>query len=173
MSKKNFLRVSEKWTQDVKEGLIDLIESILDENELTMEEFCGFIDADQDEINNFLYDGGELSLLTIGKLLIGSNLAVEVKHVKDTVIGSYDLDDDDCEVDEEASKKAQPRDEKGRFKSYNDIKKQVEPELEDLGCGDDAGDDTLDDLMHLEDAIRETIEEHPERILNLIKEILS
>lgn len=173
MSKKKFLRVSEEWAKNVKENLINLIEGILDENELTMEEFCGFIDTDQDEINDFLYDDGELSLLTIAKLLIGSNLAVEVKHVKDTEIGSYYLDDDDCEGDEEASKKAQPRDEKGRFKSYNDIKKQVEPELEDLGCGDDAGDDTLDDLMHLEDAIRETIEEHPERILNLIKEILS
>lgn len=172
MSKKNFLRVSEEWTQDVKEGLIDLIESILDENELTMEEFCGFIDADQDEINNFLYDGGELSLLTIGKLLIGSNLAIEVKHVKDTEIGSYGLDDDVCEDDEEASKKTQPRDEKSRFKSYNDIKKQVEPELEDWGCGDDAEDD-MNDLTHLEDAIRETIEEHPERILRLIREILT
>lgn len=172
MSKKNFLRVSEEWTQDVKEGLIDLIESILDENELTMEEFCGFIDADQDEINKFLYDGGELSLLTIGKLLIGSNLAIEVKHVKDTEIGSYDLDDDVCEDDEETPKKAQPRDEKGRFKSYNDIKKQVEQELEDWDCGDDAEKD-MNDLTHLEDAIRETIEEHPERIMRLIREILT
>lgn len=173
MSKKKFLRVSEEWAKNVKENLINLIEGILDENELTMEEFCGFIDTDQDEINDFLYDDGELSLLTIAKLLIGSNLAVEVKHVKDTEIGSYCLDDDDCEVDEEASKKTQPRDEKGRFKSYDDIKKQVEPELDDWDRGDDAEDGMLDDLTHLEDAIRETIEEHPERILNLIREILS
>ena len=173
MSKKKFLRVSEEWAKNAKENLINLIEGILDENELTMEEFCGFIDTDQDEINDFLYDDGELSLLTIAKLLIGSNLAVEVKHVKDTEIGSYYLDDDDCEVDEEASKKTQPRDEKGRFKSYNDIKKQVEPELEDWDRGDDAEGDMTDGLISLEDAIRETIEEHPERILNLIREILS
>lgn len=170
MSKKKFLRVSEEWAKNVKENLINLIEGILDENELTMEEFCGFIDTDQDEINDFLYDDGELSLLTMTKLLIGSNLAVEVKHVKDTEIGSYDLDDDDD--DEEASKKTQPRDEKGRFKSYNDIKKQVEPELEDWGCGDDA-EDMIDDFTHLEEAIRETIEEHPERIMRLIREILT
>ena len=131
MSKKKFLRVSEEWTQDVKEGLIDLIESILDENELTMEEFCGFIDADQDEINNFLYDGGELSLLTIGKLLIGSNLAIEVKHVKDTEIGSYGLSGSDYEDEEETTKKVQPRDEKGRFKSYDEVEKQKNEEPEE------------------------------------------
>ena len=171
MSKKKFLRVSEEWAKNAKENLINLIEGILDENELTMEEFCGFIDTDQDEINNFLYDDGELSLLTIAKLLIGSNLAVEVKHVKDTEIGSYYLDDDDCDGDEEASKKTQPRDEKGRFKSYNDIKKKVEPELEDWDCGDDAEDDTLDGLTYLEDAIRETLDRNPERIFKLLKAI--
>ena len=52
-----------------------------------------------------------------------------------------------------------------------DIKKKVEPELEDWDCGDDAEDDTLDGLTHLEDAIRETLDRNPERIFKLLKAI--
>lgn len=131
MSKKKFIELSEDWAENAKESLIDLIENVLDENELTMEQFCDFIDTDQDEINNFLYDDGELSLMTIGKLLIGSNLAVEVMHVSDTEIGSYDLSGDDEECVEPTPKKVQPRDEKGRFKSYDEVEKQKDEEPEE------------------------------------------
>lgn len=223
MSKKKFIKLSEDWTKNAKSFLSNLIEDVLDENELTMEEFCSFIDAEQDEINNFLYNNGELSLLTISKILIGSNLAVEVKHVSDTEIESYDLSGSDYEDEEETSKKVQPRDEKGRFKSYDEVEKQKdeepeewddeEPEFTDFSQFDreelvqiieeNEWDDEIDvnnvpkrklvkflekkeneinealfndateeeDEKDMREAIRETLDRNPERILKLLKAI--
>jgi len=222
MSKKKFLKLSNEWAESAKEYLSNIIEDVLDENELTMEEFCGFIDVNQDEINNFLYGDGELSLLTIGKLLIGSNLSVEVMHVRDTEISSYELTEADFE-EEEKPKKKQPRDSKGRFKSYDEVEKQKneepeewdneEPEFTDFSQLDredlikiieeNDWDDEIDventptrklvkflekkeneindtlyndnteaeDEKSLEEAIRETLDKHPERILKLIAAI--
>lgn len=169
--------MSNEWADSLREFLTNLIEDVLDENELTMEEFCDFMDADQEEINEFLYDNGELSLLTIGKLLIGSNLAVEIKHVEDTEIGSYDLTGDDCEDDDEKPKDEEPCEGKGRFKSYNDIKKQDDDEHYILDFETDGFTDLKDLSEMLEhdkdmkDAIRETLEHNPERVLKLIKAI--
>ena len=223
MSKKKFIKLSEDWTKNAKSFLSNLIEDVLDENELTMEEFCGFIDVEQDEINNFLYNNGELSLLTISKILIGSNLAVEVKHVSDTEIESYDLSGSDYEDEEETPKKVQPRDEKGRFKSYDEVEKQKdeepeewddeEPEFTDFSQFDreelvqiieeNEWDDEIDvnnapkrklvkflerkeneinealfndateeeDEKDMREAIRETLDRNPERILKLLKAI--
>lgn len=178
MSKKKFIKLSEDWTKDAKTFLSNLIEDVLDENELTMEEFCGFIDVEQDEINNFLYNNGELSLLTISKLLIGSNLAVEVKHVSDTEIESYDLSGSDYEDEKETPKKMQPRDEKGRFKSYDEVEKQKNEELEEWDDEEAGFNEAMftvttevEDEKDMREAIRDTIEEHPERILKLLKAI--
>jgi hypothetical protein len=223
MSKKKFIKLSEDWTKNAKSFLSNLIEDVLDENELTMKEFCGFIDVEQDEINNFLYNNGELSLLTISKILIGSNLAVEVKHVSDTEIESYGLSGSDCEDEEETTKKVQPRDEKGRFKSYDEVEKQndeeaeewddEEPEFTDFSQLDreelvqiieeNEWDDEIDvnntpkrklvkflekkenelnealfndtteeeDEKDMREAIRETLDRNPERILKLLKAI--
>jgi len=223
MSKKKFIKLSEDWTKNAKSFLSNLIEDVLDENELTMEEFCGFIDVEQDEINNFLYNNGELSLLTISKILIGSNLAVEVKHVSDTEIGSYGLSGSDYKDEEETPKKVQPRDEKGRFKSYDEVEKQEdeepeewddeEPEFTDFSQLDreelvqiieeNEWDDEIDvnntpkrklvkflekkenelnealfndtteeeDEKDMREAIRETLDRNPERILKLLKAI--
>ena len=223
MSKKKFIKLSEDWTKNAKSFLSNLIEDVLDENELTMKEFCGFIDVEQDEINNFLYNNGELSLLTISKILIGSNLAVEVKHVSDTEIESYGLSGSDYEDEEETTKKVQPRDEKGRFKSYDEVEKQndeepeewddEEPEFTDFSQLDreelvqiieeNEWDDEIDvnntpkrklvkflekkenelnealfnditeeeDEKDMREAIRETLDRNPERILKLLKAI--
>jgi len=223
MSKKKFIKLSEDWAKNAKTFLSNLIEDVLDENELTMEEFCDFIDVEQDEINNFLYNNGELSLLTISKILIGSNLAVEVKHVSDTEIGSYSLSGSDYDDEEETPKKVQPRDEKGRFKSYDEVEKkkdeepeewdEEEPEFTNFSeldreelveiIEENDWDDEIDvdntptrklveflegkekeinealfndvteeeDEKNMREAIRETLDKNPERILKLLRAI--
>jgi len=215
MNKKKFIKLSYEWEENVKDFFHRLIDDVLNENELTIDELCQFIDADPNEIDGFLHENGDLSLLTIGKLLIGSNLTVNVMHT------NYGLSGDDYyeHIEEDTPKKVQPRDEKGRFKPYDEVEKQKneepeewdddEPEFTDFSQLDreelvqiieeNDWDDEIDvnntpkrklvkflekkenemfndntedeDEKDVREAIRETLDRNPERILKLLKAI--
>ena len=192
MNKKNFNQLSKEWAEKAESYLQGLVIDVLVENDLSVAEFCEFTDIDFDEMDGFLTGKGNLSMQSIGKVLIGCNLSLEVKHVSDTEIGSYDLDDDE----EEPKKK--------EFVSYDDIKKPCDDEEEIRKAKKEAfnaaldkieyhsGEPTFDDGWSaamdymrkktqpkqeetdddLNDAIHKTMEEHPERIMNLLFAIL-
>ncbi len=171
MSKKKFNQLSKEWAEKAESYLQGLVIDVLKENDLSVEEFCEFTDIDFDELSDFLVGEGSLSMQSIGKILIDCNLSLEVKHVSDTEIGSYDLDNEEEEI-RKAKKEAfnaaldkieyhsgEPTFDDGWSAAMDYMRKKTQPKQEETDDG-------------LNDAIHKTMEEHPERIMNLLFAII-